>query len=1455
MSSPKPTTAEEYAAAVPAAAHAVSDLTLDSSSSPSSSSSSSDGNRHTHGGELDSEREREGEDRFIVATGAAKAKSSGVAPASAPTAPADAPLTLAAASIGGTAPNPEESAPWWSFIALSWLNPFMKKASRAPIQFEDLFKLRTLFHAATVRRRVEEYMNRVDYNSLGEDEESRRKAFGQRLFLSSFYAFPRLSTISIILHGFSSAGNIASPVIMAFFLSFLNNPSPTYLGYVYCIALFLAQLCVALGWNLSQYIQRNIAMSIKTAFISLTYNKAIRMSPKARQEYSNGRIMNLVASDCSNLESFFTYMNDICYIPVEVTALSILIVVYMKAAGAIGLAFMFIVVGLNAAFTTSAVKFERRALSATDNRVKLTSEVLSGIKIVKFFGWEEALQRQINDLREKELIPQFVLRIISATFSAMITLIPVFTNVIIFGCYYAFGNPMDPATIFTAISIVNLLRLPIAIAPLVASMYWSARVSIQRLAAFLTVGDVDSLPSIHPASEGDDSALVINNASFLWPDAPPASEGEKGAENTDDSDEMKLSQVGDKKSVADPSQIPKLGKDIKNSGSPGESEDSTIEAASAHASEEKQPQLRNIDLKVKKGSLTVIVGKVGAGKSSIMHGVIGDMKRLTGTVDIYGTIAFSTQSAWLQNATVKDNILFGRPYDHRLYESVIYACSLTTDLKLLANGDMTQIGEKGVTLSGGQAARVNLARAVYSNADVLLLDDPLAAVDAHVGRSILENCILGLCKDKTVVLVTHQLHITRHADTVVFVENGEIVEQGTFTQLMKDGKGFASLMAEHGGSAEGKKDGKADEKESKKGDVKEEDENEDDLVATQKLLAEEERLKGGVAFKYYLAYFQMAGGVPLISFLILMCSIWQAEKVLTDLWLTFWVEYKFSGWSDRAYVISLFLLAILQIVLMVIGTFAFAFAGIRASRRMHEVALASVMNAPMSFFETNPIGRIISRFSKDLADTDRQLPRMMQSVLELFFGILGTFGLIAYAVPWVLLLAIPLFPLFLYVLRLFRSTMRELKRVESIARSPLYSQINETLTGLSTVRAYGASDRFKSIQEQLQDIANQPTYIKNTVDSWMSVRAEVTMALIIAAVAIVGYATHVDNSLLGLAVAYSLSLTAFLNIILRNFADLESRMNCVERLHHYATSLPQEAAAFADAARNQAVVPTIDGKPRPPVYAEAPPKKWPSEGAIRFDHLTLRYRPELPPVLQDLSFSVSGGERIGVVGRTGAGKSSLIVAMFRLVEFNKTDDAAGTIWIDGVDISKLGLRELRRSISIIPQTPILFDGTIRSNLDPTDSHTDEALWSVLDRCALKEYISALDAKLNAPVIEGGDNLSVGQRQLLCLGRAMLLRNPILVIDEATASVDMETDQRIQGILREDFRGCTIVCIAHRLNTLVDYDRILVLDKGKILEFDSPRALASQPTSAFSSLVDETGPANAAVLRSLIMSSS
>lgn len=771
--------------------------------------------------------------------------------------------------------------------------------------------------------------------------------------------------------------------------------------------------------------------------------------------------------------------------------------------------------------------------------------------------------------------------------------------------------------------------------------------------------------------------------------------------------------------------------------------------------------------------------------------------------------------------------------------------ALRHDLELLPGGDLTEIGERGVNISGGQKQRVSMARAVYSNSDVYIFDDPLSALDAHVGRQVFEKCIKEELSAKTRVLVTNQLHFLSQVDRIILVHDGEIKEEGTFEELSERGPMFQKLM-ENAGKMEDYTEAKHDEANNDKNAPKSVangvlNQKSKDTADPQKpkegksvLIKQEERETGVVSWNVLMRYKNALGGTWVVMILLTCYITTEVLRVSSSTWLSTWTDVSSSkrhgsGFYNLVYA----LLSFGQVLITLINSYCLIISSLYAAKRLHDAMLNSVLRAPMVFFHTNPLGRIINRFAKDLGDIDRNVAIFGNMFLSQVSQLLSTFVLIGIVSTMSLWAIMPLLVLFYGAYLYYQSTAREVKRLDSITRSPVYAQFSEALNGLSTIRAYKVHERMAGINGKSMDNNVRFTLVNMSANRWLAIRLETIGGLMIwltATFAVMqnGRAENQEAfaSTMGLLLSYALNITGLLTGVLRLASLAENSLNAVERVGTYI-DLPSEAP------------PVIEGS--------RPPPGWPSEGEIKFDDVVLRYRPELPPVLHGVSFIVPSSDKVGIVGRTGAGKSSMLNALFRIVELER-----GRILIDGYDIAKFGLADLRKVLGIIPQTPVLFSGTIRFNLDPFNEHNDADLWEALERAHLKDVVRRNPLGLDAEVSEAGENFSVGQRQLLSLARALLRRSKILVLDEATAAVDVRTDALIQKTIREEFKSCTMLIIAHRLNTIIDCDHILLLESGQVVEYDTPERLLLNEESAFSKMVQSTGAANAQYLRSLVL---
>uniref|UniRef100_A0A8C2I1E0 Uncharacterized protein n=1 Tax=Cyprinus carpio TaxID=7962 RepID=A0A8C2I1E0_CYPCA len=828
-----------------------------------------------------------------------------------------------------------------------------------------------------------------------------------------------------------------------------------------------------------------------------------------------------------------------------------------------------------------------------------------------------------------------------------------------------------------------------------------------------------------------------------------------------------------------------------------------------------EPVLKNISLDIKPGRLVAVVGAVGSGKTSLISALLGELHSLKGRINIKGSVAYVPQQAWIQNTTLKDNILFGSNLYEERYLSVVDACALGPDLDLLPGRDHTEIGEKGINLSGGQKQRVSLARAVYSSADVYLLDDPLSAVDSHVGKHLFERVIgpKGLLKDKTRILVTHGIGFLPYVDEIVVLVNGVVSEVGSYDGL-RASKGAFSEFLETYGKEETQESDYEQIDTLPEGMEPQADDSPEDIVSS--TLKRENSLR-----HMYLQYLRSMGWC-FVTWSFLFYFIQNVAVIGQNLWLSDWTEdsVKYFNTTYPTHIrdmrIGVFgALGLAQGFLVFFGTILLADGSISASRTLHTNLLSNILKVPMVFFDTTPSGRIVNRFAKDIFTVDEMIPMSFRSWILCLLGVLGTLFIICLATPIFTAVIVPMAIVYYFVQRFYVATSRQLRRLDSVSRSPIYSHFGETVSGLSVIRAYGHQKRFLKQNEDTIDQNLKSVYPWIVSNRWLAMRLESLGNLVVffAALFAVISRDSLKSGLVGLSISYALNVTQTLNWLVRMTSELETNIVAVERVREYA-EIENEA---------------------PWITSNRPPDDWPTAGNIGFDNYKVRYRPELELILHGITCDIASTEKIGIVGRTGAGKSSLTNCLFRIIEASE-----GRILIDGIDISTLGLHDLRSRLTIIPQDPVLFSGTLRMNLDPFEKSSDEEIWSVLELAHLKDYVRGLPAGLQHEVSEGGENLSVGQRQLLCLARALLRKSRILILDEATAAVDLETDDLIQNTIRTEFSHCTVLTIAHRLNTILDSSRVMVLDSGKIVEFDSPSVLLNNQQGHFYSMAKDAG---------------
>ncbi|KAF8578287.1 multidrug resistance-associated ABC transporter [Ramaria rubella] len=1175
-------------------------------------------------------------------------------------------------------------------------------------------------------------------------------------------------------------------------------------GIGLAIALFGMQEISSMATNQYSILTMTNGMTLRAGIISLIFRKSLCLSGKARLKHSSGQITTLISTDATRIDLASTLIHDLWINPIQIAIGVGLLIGDLGVSALVGFGVLLLGFPIQALFVRVIYEQRKKGVKITDQRMRMTTELLQGMRLIKLYAWEMFYADKIGALREAEVRCIRTSALARAGLISLVTVISIVASVLSFITYALIGHSLTPDIIFSSLQFLNIIRTPLIYIPFVFSACSDAYVALGRIGDFLTADELAEPDIVRPES----MYAVEVDGDFAW---------EAGMVDTGNQNGSSAGKKNKNKNKNGQKSVRGSAKrsDVPTAADLPSQEEQEVQAEKP---EDKPFELQGVKIRVPKGSFVAIVGRVGSGKSSLLQAMIGEMRKKRGEIIFGGDVAYVPQTPWIMNATLRDNILFGREVDEEKFQEIIKACSLKQDLEMLPHGEMTEIGEKGINLSGGQKARVSLARAAYAKSDVVLLDDPLSAVDAHVGKDILEQCLLqGPLAGKARILVTHSLHVLGHADYIYVMENGIIAEEGTYQDLINNGHAFSRLVEDFGSREEEELEEievleTLDEATKPKAELQ----DDDDRPA---LMQKEERNTGQVELVTYTKYLKAAGGLLWAPFLVGLLTFSQVAEVGNNLFLGFWTAESIPGFRQGDYMAVYAVLGVAQAIFSFAESFAFSLSGLRASLNLFKKALHGVIRSPISFYDTTPMGRILSRLSKDQDVLDNQISSTLYQLLSSFSAVVGTVALVFYTFPLLGIIFAPLSILYWAFGTFYRRTSVETKRLDSLLRSALYASYSETLTGLSTVRAYGAQARFITTSEKALDVENRAYYMTIAIQRWLGVRLDLLDNILIFGIALfaVGFRSTVDPSKIGVVLSYSLSSKYEMSQMVTLFAQNEQNMNAVERITVYA-ELPSEAALATH----------MD-----------PPPSWPSNGSISFKNVELAYREGLPLVLKDVSFEIKAGEKVGIVGRTGAGKSSLLQALFRIVELQK-----GSIIIDAVDCRTIGLDILRRQLVVIPQDSVLFLGSLRDNLDPLRSRTDAELISALRRVWLLPQVGVVDPtaeakfSLDSLVGDEGSNFSVGERQLVALCRALVKDSKVIVLDEATSNVDVETDSKLQHTIQTEFSSSTLLCIAHRLNTIVYYDRVLVMDAGRVAEFDTPLNLFDRPDSIFRSLCDE-----------------
>ncbi|KAL3918531.1 MAG: hypothetical protein SGILL_004192 [Bacillariaceae sp.] len=1361
---------------------------------------------------------------------------------------------------------PEEDAWFLSRLFFSWMKPLFRKAAELKkvdkaVEFDDLIPLMTIDESRNVGTKFEEAWKkqeelqndaekaspedaaeRISIQDLKNAKEHGTKKLQKTLLAVMGWRFYLAGLVKVL----NTSLQFSFPLLLNAILKFMEDVSTGNIteedsffdqnrGYFLSLLLFLFIAAKALTESRYFHLINRCGWEARSSVSIAVYNKSLRMSSAERASTTLGEIVNLMQVDASKIEMFVPQVHVLWDGLFQIIGYMTILYSLIGWPCFAGFAIMIFAGPVQGIVMKKLFGMTRAIVKYTDARVESTNEALQGIQNVKIQTWEEQFLESISNQRSQELKylrSSSYLKGFSRAYMGALPGVVAVTSFVVYALAFP-GAEISASVLFSALVAFDQLRFPLLFYPMALAQLVQAQVSGSRVEVFLELNEIGTSKATGRGSyekdEKGDGSIVLDDVEVYWTDPRTPVELPTEKEDADDT-----STAPSTKSLA---------------------ESSDTESAAGTEILQK-PVLREVSMKVQNGELCAVVGRVACGKTTLCSAVLGETFLEQGTITLNGSVAYAAQTPWILNATVRENILFGLPYDEDKYNRVLLACQLTHDLNILSDGDATEIGERGINLSGGQKARVSVARAAYSSLceskNIVILDDPLSALDPEVAKKLFQECIVELMDGKTRLFVTNQIQFLSQCDSVVALKKGKVLEQGPTSELLANSSSEINRLLSKSSSTRSSK--KVEQKEATQ--AKEPSTRPEVETQTKNLVSKEERNVGAVSTGVYLSYIRAGGGYCVFGIVYFFFILSAANSLATNSWISFWTtDPTYENNSQAFYLGIYFLFAVTLGVFTFFRAFFLAQFGMRASETLHRNLLDSILRAPQSFFDTTPLGRIISRFSKDLYSIDLELADQLDFFCFMTLSVLVSLGTILFVTPWFGIALIPLGFMYFRWLNYFRNVSRETKRLDSVTRSPVYAFFSETLGGLETIRAYGEPDRFEMDFSSKVDVNTRAQYNNKSADRWLSVRLEVVGALIagLAAifstnVAITGRGGENFASLAGLSLNFAISVTSMLNWVVRSFAALEAGMNSVERVIYYTENIPHEAPTTSEELEEEAKLVKDPSPDQPALFAVAAngyktehiSEEWPQKGSITLNNLKMKYRSDTPLVLKGLNVSIGGGERIGVVGRTGSGKSSLLLTLLRLVEptldVEKLEDYEAPISIDGVDVLRIGVQELRSRICVIPQSPVLFSGTLKSNLDPFEEFSDDQIWKALEQCGLKDSVETMPGQLDAAVSEYGSNLSSGMRQMLVLGRALLRQCRILLLDEATSSVDFETDSEIQRTLRAAFTDCTVLTIAHRINTIMDSDKILVMKDGVAAEFEAPQELLKDESSLFSEIV-------------------
>ncbi|KAF4981721.1 hypothetical protein FZEAL_2523 [Fusarium zealandicum] len=1351
-------------------------------------------------------------------------------------------------------PLPESTANWFSILTFNWLRPVLSTGYTRPLQADDLYDMPS-------NRLVEDHADRLEASWAARLESNRNQSapsgpIGWRPFWARRTTDTTVLTLALNdvcfrwfwLGGvFKLAGDLSqmvSPLIIRFLIATLSDPSQQALrsGFGYVVGLFVLLVFSVTANVHGFYRSYTTGILLRGALMHAIYRRAtMQLSEKAKLRHGlgTGKLMSLMSADVTRVDFCCGFFHS-AWTSILQILLCLALTIWSMGYNALpGFGLLALLYPLQTFMMGRLLRLRRASMPFTDARVNAVVEAVSTIRLVKTNAYEKSLLAKIGKLRTDEVVYIRKRMLLRALNTAVSYTAPTLAAVVSIVCYGATNeNGMDAGVVFSSLAFFLLLRTPLQALPTALSAIADSRAALERLAVFMLASDVNPathsvVPSEPEKTTGEassaDVVIEVEDATFAYHD------DEELLANDADEDAREVKTNG-----------------LQSKISPG------------------QTQRLHLDsLVVKRNQLVCIAGPVASGKSSVLAALLGNMQLVqarTSRLNLESSmsssqLAFAPQTAWLLSETVRENIVFGRPLDLSWYNEVLTRCCLHQDLKRLPEGDMTVVGEMGVSLSGGQKQRISLARAIYGRSPLLFLDDCFSALDAHVGAIVFDRVVNQARKNKeaTVVLVTHSMTFARQADHIVYMEKGRFVEQGSYESLSsREGPfssfvGSAMLSASDSDSEFTQEDGdsgqaevqEAEKKEGQKQEAESEQEKDKKEVRGNEIMQNEERLVGSVTGRTYLRYVQMGNAWLTVPLFVSSIVIYQGTSIVSPLWLSWWQSNKYTSISEDGYMGGYAAFGIGQSLGLFFMSATFAFFCFWCSNKLHHVAVSRVLLAPVAFFDTTPQGRITHRFSKDVDAVDNVVGETLRLFISTTAQVVGTIVVVTIIVPWFIVIAFILLLIYVWTGMYYRPSARELRRVNNLLRSRIYEHFGESLSGLPTLKAFGAVSRFLNDNATKIDTENTAYWLSVSCQRWLNLRLDLCGAgLVLAAgLLVVGLRDTIDPSSGGVVLSYVVTAQAVFGNMIRQSAEIENNMNSVERMLHYANNIEQE--------------PSHEVKD---VDEGLKTNDWPSAGRVEFQSVTLSHRPGLEPALRDVSLDIKPGEKVGVVGRTGAGKTTLVSALLRI-----TEPTSGRIVIDGVDIHSVGLHLLRSSLSVISQDAVLLAGTIRYNLDPFQEYSDDWLLQCLRRVGLaggqppstgtssdeqvdesmsdagdleKGNSTGVSLMLDSEVKENGANISHGQRSLISIARALVRRSRIVILDEATASIDGRADTQLQVMLNEVMRDATVLTVAHRLDTIVaTCDRVVVMDGGRVAEVGSIAELFSRPDSLFRVLCD------------------